>query len=817
MPDFRQALRSGRRLVFDGGMGTMLQSRGLPPGVSPELFCLARPDVLVGIHADYLRAGADVLTTNTFGGCVYKLGTGPGTPDVVEFNRAMARAAREAVASSGREAFVAGSVGPSGHFMRPLGDLDPAELVAAFRAQIRGLVQGGVDLILAETQFDLAEARAIVLAVRAECDLPVGVSMTFENGVSLTGTRPEVFVQSMLNMGVDLVGTNCSAGPEQMVEVADELLAISEVPVLVEPNAGLPELVDGKTVFRLGPDDFARHTARFAAAGARLLGGCCGTTPDHIAALRGALDALSGGLIPDPARRDGIVLTTRAQAVHIGAGSPIRIIGERINPTGKKQLIAELQAGEFAQALRFADEQVEAGAPVLDVNVGAPMVDEAVLLPALVERLVARHALPLSLDSSNADAIAGALPFHPGSPLVNSISGEPGRMEHLGPLCRDHGAPFILLPLKGRKLPVTAAERIAIIEELLQQADGLRIPRRLVMVDVLALAVSSKAEAARHCLDTIRWCAAQGLPTTIGLSNISFGLPARELLNSTFLAMAAGAGLSSCIAHPGNARIREAVAASGVLLGLDANAEAFIEGYSGWTPGNGEAGAVQTGGAGGASGASGVKAKAATLEEAVIRGDREGALALVDRALSEGADPFSLVQDKLIPGITEVGRRYERREYFLPQLIRSAETMQHAFRKLQPLLEAQRGQETRPVIIMATVEGDIHDIGKNIVTLMLGNHGFDVVDLGKDVKAADIVEAAERHGAGVIGLSALMTTTMVRMEDTVRLVRERGLPVKVMVGGAVVTPAFAEAIGADGYSADAVEAVRVAKELLAVQ
>ncbi|BFR48435.1 homocysteine S-methyltransferase family protein [Nitratidesulfovibrio sp. HK-II] len=815
MPDFRQALRSGRRLVFDGGMGTMLQSRGLPPGVSPELFCLARPDVLVGIHADYLRAGADVLTTNTFGGCVYKLGT--GTPDVVEFNRAMARAAREAVASSGREAFVAGSVGPSGHFMRPLGDLDPAELVAAFRAQIRGLVQGGVDLILAETQFDLAEARAIVLAVRAECDLPVGVSMTFENGVSLTGTRPEVFVQSMLNMGVDLVGTNCSAGPEQMVEVADELLAISEVPVLVEPNAGLPELVDGKTVFRLGPDDFARHTARFAAAGARLLGGCCGTTPDHIAALRGALDALSGGLVPDPARRDGIVLTTRAQAVHIGAGSPIRIIGERINPTGKKQLIAELQAGEFAQALRFADEQVEAGAPVLDVNVGAPMVDEAVLLPALVERLVARHALPLSLDSSNADAIAGALPFHPGSPLVNSISGEPGRMEHLGPLCRDHGAPFILLPLKGRKLPVTAAERIAIIEELLQQADGLRIPRRLVMVDVLALAVSSKAEAARHCLDTIRWCAAQGLPTTIGLSNISFGLPARELLNSTFLAMAAGAGLSSCIAHPGNARIREAVAASGVLLGLDANAEAFIEGYSGWTPGSGEAGAVQTGGAGGASGASGVKAKAATLEEAVIRGDREGALALVDRALSEGADPFSLVQDKLIPGITEVGRRYERREYFLPQLIRSAETMQHAFRKLQPLLEAQRGQETRPVIIMATVEGDIHDIGKNIVTLMLGNHGFDVVDLGKDVKAADIVEAAERHGAGVIGLSALMTTTMVRMEDTVRLVRERGLPIKVMVGGAVVTPAFAEAIGADGYSADAVEAVRVAKELLAVQ
>lgn len=816
MPDFRQELRSGRRLIFDGGMGTMLQARGLPPGVSPEHFCLARPDVLVGIHADYLRAGADVLTTNTFGGCVYKLGAGPGAPDVTEFNRAMARAAREAVAASGRGAFVAGSVGPSGHFMRPLGDLDPAELVAAFRCQIRGLVQGGVDLILAETQFDLAEARAIVLAVRAECDLPVGVSMTFENGVSLTGSRAEMFVHTMRNMGVDLVGTNCSAGPEQMVEVVEALLALSDTPVLVEPNAGLPELVDGGTVFRLGPDDFARHTARFGAAGARLLGGCCGTTPAHIAALRAALDSLSDVAAPNPTPRAGIVLTTRAQSVHVGAGSPIRIIGERINPTGKKQLTAELQAGEFAQALRFADEQAAAGAALLDVNVGAPMVDEAALLPALVERLAARHTLPLSLDSSSADAIAAALPLHPGSPLVNSISGEPGRMEHLGPLCRDHGAPFVLLPLKGRKLPVTAVERIAVIGELLAQADDLRIPRHLVMVDVLALAVSSKAEAARHCLDTIRWCAARGLPTTIGLSNISFGLPARELLNATFLAMAAGAGLSSCIAHPGNARIREAVAASSVLLGLDANAEAFIAHYSGWTPG-GDAGAVPAGGTADAAGTGGAKAKAATLEEAVIRGDREGALVLVERALSQGADPFSLVRDKLIPGITEVGRRYERREYFLPQLIRSAETMQHAFRKLQPLLEAQRGQEARPVIIMATVEGDIHDIGKNIVSLMLGNHGFDVVDLGKDVKAADIVEAAERHGAGVIGLSALMTTTMVRMEDTVRLVRQRGLPVKVMVGGAVVTPAYAEAIGADGYSADAVEAVRVAGELLTVR
>jgi len=803
VPDFRQALRAGRRLLFDGGLGTMLQARGLPAGVSPEQFCLDRPDVLRGIHADYVRAGADILTTNTFGGSRFKLGDGF---DVVDFNRRMAAIAREAADASGRQAFVAGSIGPTGHFVKPLGEVEPAALVAAFREQVRGLVAGGADLLMIETQFDLAEARAAVVAARAECSLPIAVSMTFENGVSLTGSTPEVFVATMLNLGVDLLGTNCSAGPDQMHDVVASLLASASVPVLVEPNAGLPELIDGKTVFRLPPAPFAEKTAAFAAMGARVLGGCCGTTPDHIAALRQAVADIPATLPVDSGV--GIVLTTRSHLVRVGGDAPVRIIGERINPTGKKQLIAELQAGDFSLALRFSDEQVEAGAPILDVNVGAPMVDEEVLLPDLVQRLITRHGVPLSIDSSNAAAIERALPYCPGSTLVNSISGEPGRMERLGPLCRDHGAPFILLPLKGRKLPVAATERIAIIEELLVQAEGLGIPRRLVMVDVLALAVSSKAEAARQCLETIRWCTANGFATTIGLSNISFGLPARELLNGTFLAMAAGAGLSSCIAHPGNGRIRETVACADVLLARDANAERFIDAYAAWTPAT-QGGPVASG-PGLAS-----QPPATTLEEAVVKGDRDGVTAIVESELAAGADPFDLVQTKLIPAINEVGVKYERREYFLPQLIRSAETMQTAFRRLQPLLEEMRGAEVRPVIIMATVEGDIHDIGKNIVSLMLGNHGFEVVDLGKDVKAKTIVDAAETHGARIIGLSALMTTTMVRMEDTVKLVRARGLDVKVIVGGAVVTKAFADAIGADGYSADAVEAVRLAKSLLA--
>ena len=577
------------------------------------------------------------------------------------------------------------------------------------------------------------------------------------------------------------------------------------MPVLAEPNAGLPELVDGKTVFRLPPEPFAEKTAAFVGMGARLVGGCCGTTPDHIAALRRAVDAV--GPCPAPAvTPSGIVLTTRTRLVRVSPAEPFKIIGERINPTGKKDLQAELQAGEYGLAMRFASEQVALGAPILDVNVGAPMVDEALLLPELVQRLTGKYAEPLSLDSSHAEAIAAALPFCPGSPLVNSISGEADRMEHLGPLCRQWGAPFILLPIQGRKLPVKAADRIAIIENMLDKAAMLGIPRRLVLVDVLALAVASKAEAAREGLETIRWCAAHGLATTIGLSNISFGLPARELVNTTFLSMAMGAGLSSCIANPSSGRLREAKAAGDVLMGHDRDAAAFVNGYAMWTPGNG----------GTADAAAFARATAQTVEEAVILGDRESVVGLVEKELEAGADPFELVRGRLIPAITEVGSKYERREYFLPQLLRSAETMQTAFARLKPLLEREANAEAQKIIVVATVEGDIHDIGKNIVSLMLGNHGFKVVDLGKDVKAEAIVEAAVAHKADLIGLSALMTTTMVRMRDTVDLVKQRGLGVDVMVGGAVVTPAFAESIGAN-YSSDAVDAVRLAKSLIAAR
>lgn len=796
---FRQALGLERPLLLDGAMGTMLQASGLPVGMSPEQYCMESPDALRGIHKAYVDAGVDILTSCTFGGNAFKL---PKDIDIHAFNKRMAQVARAAAQDAGRAVFVAGNVGPSGQFAKPLGPIEPRDLIAAFAAQIRGLAAGGADLIFIETQFDLAEARAAVAAARQECDLPIMVSMTFEQGVSLTGSSPAVFAETMQNLGVDVVGTNCSLGPDQMLPVVEGLLEVSACPVMAEPNAGLPELRGSATVFPLGPEEFAQKTAAFAALGARILGGCCGTTPQHLAALCRVLRG-SAFKAAKPARHDGICLTSRAELVRIGAEEPLVVIGERINPTGKKTLTRELQEGRFDMALQLADQQVEAGAGVLDVNVGASLVDEAQLLPELVQRLAARLTTPLSLDSSNAEAIARALPYCPGSFLVNSVSGEAERMAQLGPLCRDFGAPFILLPLQGAKLPVKAAERICIVENLLIQAESLGIPRRLMMVDILALAVSSKSEGGRQCLEMARWCRSQGLPTTLGLSNISFGLPARELLNATFLSAAVGAGLTSCIANPSAARLREARDALNVLCDHDPHAASFIASYAEWKPAGGSA--DMRGGKAGA---------AATLGEAVLTGDKENVLGLLHAELDAGADPFDLVQNTLIPAITEVGARYERREYFLPQLIRAAETMQTAFAALKPLLEAGRGAEERPVVVMATVEGDIHDIGKNIVALLLGNHGFDVVDAGKDVPAEAIVACALKHNARIIGLSALMTTTMIRMEDTIRIIRERKLPIKVMVGGAAVTQAFADVIGADAYCADAVGAVRAAKTFL---
>ncbi|WP_243363569.1 homocysteine S-methyltransferase family protein [Fundidesulfovibrio terrae] len=798
MPDFRKALADDSIIVFDGAMGTLLQARGLPPGASPELWGLEHADVVRSVHEDYLRVGARVVTTNTFGGTRFKL---PAGTDIRALNAGLARTARQA---AGEGAFVAGSVGPTGHFVEPLGTLTMRELVDAFALQIEGLVEGGADLIIAETHFDLAEAKAVVLAARRVCDLPVAVLMTFEPGGSLTGTPSATFADTMQNLGVELLGINCGLGPEQMLDVAKGFLPRIDVPFFIKPNAGLPRLENGVTVYPMGPAEFGDRMAAFLDMGAKCVSGCCGTTPAHIEAL--AKQAAGRAWVrPEPSQGRPLVLTSRSKSVCIGVGLPAVCIGERINPTGKKVLTEELQAGQFTEALRLAEEQIQAGARVLDVNVGAPMVQEETLLPALVKQLTARFLSPLCLDSTKPEAIEEALWAVPGSALVNSISGEPGRMDQLGPLCKLHGAPFILLPLAGKKLPVTAAERIAAIEALLIQAEALGIPKRLILVDALALTVSSKPEAAKHCLETIRHCAAVwGLPTTLGLSNISFGLPARELLNATFMAMCLGAGMAAHISNPSTPLPREVGLASEVMLARDPQAARFIENCADWKYGGGAGAPVRQ-----------VQAKAVgTLREAVVAGRKEAVLSMVEDALTAGKAPQDILSGELIPGIMDVGVLYERKEYFLPQLLLSAEAMQAGYERLTPLLEAAADGGKRPGIVLATVEGDIHDIGKNIVGLMLRNHGFEVIDLGKDVSAERIVDAAAESGAKVIGLSALMTTTMVRMEDTVKLLRSRGMDQKVMVGGAVVSDSFARAIGADGHAADAVEAVRLAKRFV---
>lgn len=806
MSNLRSLLKQQTPLFIDGAMGTMLQALGMPDGANPAEFCMERPDIVEKIHLAYLEAGANIILTSTFGGTSFKL---PEQLNVIDFNEKMALVARDAVNKAKQNThkpfFVAGDIGPVGKFLRPLGELDPHFFINAIREQVRGLVKGGIDLIFIETQFDLAEARAAVAATKMETDLPIFVSMTFEDGVSLTGSTPEIFAATMQNLGVDAIGVNCGAGPEQMLPVVKKLLASSSIPVFAEPNAGLPELINGETVFRLAPQDFAEQTSYLAKEGTFILGGCCGTSPEHIKALQDKIFSIQHEIEKKERQIPyGIRLTSRSSLVHIGKSHPLVMIGERINPTGKKLLSAQLQEGKFDLAMQYADEQIALGTKILDVNVGAPNVHEETMLPSIVESLVGRVQTPLCIDSSNPQAIIEALPFHPGSALVNSISGEADKMEILAPQCKIWGSPFILLPLTGANLPKTAIERIKLIELLLKKVEEYQIPKSMIMVDILALTAASDALAPKACLETVKWCYEQHLPTTLGLSNISFGLPARDLVNSSFFAMAAGSGLTSCIANPSNIRIREAMDSANLLLGFDTNAENFTSTYAKWTAQSQNDNKTTKE----------VKVGAKTLEEAVIMGAKDHIIEMVDEELKKGADPFVLVRERLIPAIQEVGVLYEKKEYFLPQLLRSASTMQTAFAHIKPLLEESGQSEDKPKILLATVQGDIHDIGKNIVGLLLSNHGYDVVDLGKDIPAEIIVDEAQKQNAKIIGLSALMTTTMPRMEDTIKLVKEKNLDCKVMVGGAVVTAEYAKSIGADGYSVDAVEAVRVAKELL---
>jgi 5-methyltetrahydrofolate--homocysteine methyltransferase len=798
--EFNGRLRD-RILVLDGATGTELHRRGLPEGVSPEAWGLDHPEVVAAIHRAYFSAGSDVVYACTFGANRRKLAEFGLDGRAAELNERLARLARAAAPPGG---LVAGDIGPTGEFIEPFGELNFEEAVSIFREQVEGLCRGGVDLLVVETMMDIQEARAALLAAREACNLPVMVSMTFtEDGRTLNGTPPEAAAITLQSLGAAAIGCNCSMGPRGMLPLVRALKEVATVPVFAKPNAGLPKLVNGETVFDMPAGEFAKFAREFAAAGVNLLGGCCGTTPEFIAALRGELR----DTVPVPPQQVAIsAVSSPRRAVFFVPGHPVKVIGERINPTGKPKLQEELREGRFREVRRLAAEQEGQGADLLDVNVGMPGIDEAATLRAVVGLLAPVCETPLCIDSSDPVAVERALRLYPGRALLNSVSGERDRLRRVLPVAATYGAMLIALPLGDGDLPATCAERRRHLRKIQRRAEQLGCHQEDLLVDGLVMTVSADPAAARETLAMVRWAAGRGYGSVLGLSNVSFGLPERKWVNAAFLAMAAEAGVTAVIVNPGIPEMTALRHAADALAGRDAGCRRFIA-FS--QSGNAPNASAQ-------SAAAGPATPESRMFQAVLAGDREHIVDLVRLATAAGTSATKLVDDTLIPAINEVGDRFDRKTYFLPQLMLSAETMKRAFDELEPALRDVRSPgRDKGTVVLATVQGDIHDIGKNIVALMLRNHGFAVVDLGKDVAAPAVVAALRDSGARLLGLSALMTTTLRRMPEIVAACRQAGLGhVKVMIGGAVVTEAYAIEIGADGYAPDAVGAVRLAERLL---
>ncbi len=785
-----QSLLQKQVLILDGATGTELQKKGLPSGVCPEIWCLENPALLADVHVSYVSAGAQVVYTCTFGANRFKLGQFGVKKDVYAVNRELALLARKAC---GKKALVAGDIGPTGLFIEPFGPLAFEEAVAVFKEQARGLIDGGCDMIVIETMIDIQEARAALVAVKELADIFTLVSMTYEpDGHTLGGTPPAAALVTLQSLGANAVGCNCSAGPEQMVDFIAAMRPYTTVPLLAKPNAGMPRLEGDRTVFDMDAPTFAAFAKKLAAAGAALLGGCCGTTPDHIAALARAV----GKRKPARPRRVSVAaLSSARRFLELDIREPLFVIGERINPTGKKALQQELAEGKLGLIRQMAQEQEAQGASLLDVNVGQPGIDEVQTIRKVIGLLSTASSLPLVIDSSRVETIEAALRLYPGRMLINSISGEREKLARLLPLAAKYGAMFILLPLADGDLPKTAVRRRALVEAIFRKAQKFGFTKEDIVVDGLTMAVASDAAAAQETLATVRWCARTfKCRTVLGLSNVSFGMPARPWLNAAFLAMAQYCGLTMAIANPASVEFMNVKKAGDLLAAREKGALRFINHFA-------EKPASETGPAAAAQMTPEERASAAILE-----GDRDQVTAAVDAVLKTGRPAGKIVDEILIPAIVRVGDLYEKKTYFLPQLMAAAEAMKKALAHLDPLLIKEAAAQ-RGTVLLATVRGDIHDIGKNIVALLLRNYGFRVIDLGKDVPDETIVAAALKEKPDVIGLSALMTTTMVNMKDVISLARARGVKTAFLIGGAVVTAAYAESIGAF-YAGDGVAAVK---------
>jgi len=795
------ALLMGHLLILDGATGTTLQKNGMPSGVSPEKWAIDNPDVLVSLQEAYFKAGSHAVLSFTFGGNRPKLDEYGLGGDTREINRRLAQISRRA---AGKEGLVAGDISSTGRFIAPFGDMPFETAVTCYKEQVAGLLEGGVDFFVIETMIDMQETRAAILAVKGTCDLPVCVSMTFnQDGRTLTGTDPVTALITLQAMGADAVGCNCSTGPQDMLEIIRAMKTYAKVPLLAKPNAGLPKLIGEKTVFDMGPEEFGQYGPLLAGAGVSLIGGCCGTDPSYIKELQSNLKGIRPAPIMNPSFS---ALTSIRKTVEIGPQFPVAVIGERINPTGKKALQDELREGKTTEVRRLAVEQASRGAAILDVNVGMPGIDEKHMMTELVGLLATCVEAPLCIDSSDTEVLEAALRVYPGRALINSISGESVKLERLLPIAARYGAMFILLPLDDKGIPKTAQERKGLVETIYARACEYGFTRSDIIVDGLVMTVSADQGAAKETLELIGWCSREfPVNTIIGLSNVSFGLPERSHINNAFLAMAMAEGLTAVIANPSSEGLGPIKMAADVLTGKDENSRRYIAAHSAWIkPKDMVAGRTVE--------------KEDILDclfNTIVEGDRDIITSLLQKALAEGHRPDDLVNRHLIPAVIKVGELYEQKRYFLPQLMQSADAMKKAVEFLEPLMEEGVAEASNKAqVVLATVKGDIHDIGKNIVALMLRNYGFIVHDLGKDVEARLIVDKARETGAEIIGLSALMTTTMVQMKNVIDLAKAEGLKCRFMIGGAVVNQAYADEIGADAYAADAHMAVKMAMKLI---
>ena len=877
-----EALAGRAYLLFDGGMGTLVQAAGLHTVHEvPDLLNLTHPEAIVAIQRQYVEAGADCITTNTFNTNRLKLANAGAT--VAEVYAAAAANARAAGAP-----LVAGDIGPTGALLEPLGTLTFDEAFDIFSEQARAAEAAGCDLIVVETMADLLEAKAAVLAAVESTTLPVFATMTFgEDGRTFLGTTPAIAATTLSALGASAVGLNCSLGPTELAPLVGELAPHDRALVMAQPNAGLPRIQDGETIFDVGPNEFAQAMETILDAGATVIGGCCGTTPDHIAALRALIDArslpavasvsvpahtpvassatavsassassraawgeqsepkgLSASSVPNLRYRPAFTVTSAQQMVSLPEGEArIAVIGERINPTGKKKLKAALQAGDVDYLVAEAAAQQRAGADILDVNVGVPGLDEPALLSQVTRALQATVPLPLQLDSSDPAAIEAAARGYAGRPMVNSVNGKADNLAAVLPVVARYGCTVVGLTLDENGIPPTAEERLAIAERIVAAAEARGIPREDVAIDCLVMAAATNQDEVREILRAVTLVKERlGVRTVLGVSNVSFGLPARPLVNSTFLAAAFGAGLDMPILNPLNARYRDTVATFRILNGQDAGCRAFLEAYANTAdpyevaanPAASSAVASREGGASPAP-TKGIPSSypipvtdafadavetVAHLAECVLEG-RSAPVAVATERLLETHDGLAVINDVFVPVLDVVGQKYDEGTFFLPQLMASAEAVKAGFDLIRDRARAASANATPTegahvpadadrAIIVATVQGDIHDIGKNIVKMLLENYGFTVIDLGRDVAPEAIVAAARDTGARLIGLSALMTTTVGAMERTIALVHEQLPGVAVMVGGAVITQEFADQIGADFYAKDAAASTRVA-------